>query len=95
MMASYATFLFMGHTLLCMSIKAGTVKLYLKACTKLFLDNNQWESIIIRTGSTAPVLQAVLHEAKRWEDMPNPQELVTMEMANFLLVQAATPLPPR
>ena len=83
----------MGHTLLCMSIKAGTVKLYLKACTKLFLDNNQWDPTIIRTGSTAPVLQAVLHEAKRWEDMPNRQEPVTMEMTNFFISQAATSHP--
>ena len=88
MMASYATFLLLGHTLLCMSIKVGTVKLYLKATTKLFLEHNQWDPTIVRTGSTAPVLQAVYHEAQRWEAMPNYQDPVTMGTTNQLITQA-------
>ena len=76
-----------------MSIKVGTVKLYLKATTKLFLEHNQWDPTIVRTGSTAPVLQAVYHEAQRWEAMPNRQEPVTMEMTNHLIKQASKASP--
>ena len=69
-------------------MKVGTAKLYLNTTTKLFLHNNQWYPTIIRSGSTTLVLQAVYHEAKRWEAMPNRQEPITMEMTNFLITQA-------
>ena len=78
----------MHHTLLCMSIKVGTAKLYLKTSTKLFLKNNQYDPTIVRTGSIAPVLQSVYHASQRWEAMLNRQESATMDMANYLISQA-------
>ena len=38
-MASYATYLLTGHTLLCKSILVGTVKRYIAAVSELFLSN--------------------------------------------------------
>ena len=87
-MAAYVTFLLTGHTLLCMAIKVDTAKLYLKAVTKLFLDNNQWDPAIVRTGDSAPVFNALFHGAKRWESMPSRQEPVTIEMTEHLITQA-------
>ena len=66
MMALYATLLLMGHKLLCMSIKVGTVNLYLKASAKLFLENNQYDPTIVRTGNITLVLQSVYHAPQRW-----------------------------
>ena len=77
-MASCATFLLMEHVLLCMPINVGIVKLYLKDDDKIFLDNNKCDPTSIGTGSTSPVLHAIYHKAKRWEDMTNHQEPVRM-----------------
>ena len=77
--AVYTTFLLTGYILLCMCIKVGTAKIYLKTATKVFLDNNQWYPAIIRTGDSVPVLKALFHNTKRWESMPNRQEPVTIE----------------
>ena len=87
-MATYATFLLAGHTLLCMSIEVDTAKLYLKAITKNLLDNNEWDPAIVRTGESAPVLKALFDEDKRWGSMRNHQEPVTIEMIEHIIAQA-------
>ena len=87
-MACYATFLMMGHTLLCKSIKVGTIKKYLLAAKDYFLDNNQWDPCITKQGKTASVLLSVYKEGNRWESMPNRQEPLTIDMTQHLISQA-------
>ena len=65
-----------------------TVKLYLKAATLFFLDKNQWDPAIVRTGDSVSILKALFHEAKRWESMPNHQEPVIIEMTEYLIIYA-------
>ena len=71
-----------------MSIKFDTTKLYLKAVTKIFLDNNQWHPTIVRTRDSAPVIKALFRKTKRWGHIPNRQEPVTIEMLEQLIAQA-------
>ena len=71
-----------------MSIKVDTSKMYLKAVNKLFLDNNQFDPAIVRTGDLVPVLKTIFREAKRWESMPNRQLPVRIEMIGHLIEQA-------
>ena len=89
-MACFASFLLIGHTLLCKSIKVGTVKKYLLAVKDFFIDHNQWDPCIVKHGTTAPVLTSVYKEGQRWESMPNRQEPITMEIMRFLISQAST-----
>ena len=87
-MASYATFLLTGNTLLCKSILVGTVKRYLTAVSELFLANSHWDPCITQGGSTAPILKSVYREAKRWESMPNRQEALTIDMIQYFISQS-------
>ena len=79
-MASYATYLLSGQTLLCCSIKVGTAKAYLKAVSDLFTTRDYFDPCIDKFGTRSSYLQAVYSEAKRWESMPNRQEGITIEM---------------
>ena len=85
-MAACATFLLTVHIFLCMCIKVNTVKLYLKAVTIIFLNENEWYHAIIRTRGLALVFKALFHEARFWEFMPNCQEPVTIEMTEYLIL---------
>ena len=89
-MACFASFLLMGHTLLCKSINVDTVKKYLLAIKDYFVDHNQWYPSIVKHDITAPVLTSVYKEGQRWESMPNRQEPITMEIMRFLISQAST-----
>ena len=87
-MACYATFLLMGNTLLCNSIAVDTVKKYMLAVKDYFIDNNQWDPCITKQGKIAPILTSVYREGKRWESMPNRQEPLTVEMTQYLILNA-------
>ena len=87
-MACYATFLLMGNTLLCNSIAVDTVKKYMLAVKDYFIDNNHWDPCITKQGKTAPILTSVYREGKRWESMPNRQEPLTVEMTQYLILNA-------
>ena len=87
-MACYATFLLTGNNLLCNSIAVDTVKKYMLAVKDYFIDNNHWDPCITKQGKTAPILTSVYREGKRWESMPNRQEPLTVEMTQYLILNA-------
>ena len=83
-MASYCTFLFLGHTLMCKSIKVDTAKAYLKAAVKLFPKHDWDPTLDVSTGIQSQRITDVFHEARRWESMPNRQEPLTVSMVSHL-----------
>ena len=92
-MASYATFLFTGQTLLCKSILSATVKQYLKAVADLFVQQDLFNPLLTKRGCKSQLVQAVTHEAKRWESVPNRREPLTIPMGQSLVDQAASSSP--
>ena len=84
-MASYCTYLLIGHTLLAKSIRVGTAKLYLKAIVQLFPKHDWDPTLDITTGVQAQRITDVFHEAQRWESMPNRQEPLTIELMHHII----------
>jgi len=93
----FATFLALGHTLMCKTIKSGTINQYLLAAAKDVMSvrrraapqvpsSTVWwldPRIDITTGKTDSRITAVVNEAKRWEKMPNRREPLTVDMITF------------
>lgn len=87
-MASYAIFLASGNNILSTSLRCGTIKLYVNAAAKLFMDRDEWNPTHDKKGETASALQKVYHEAKRWEEVPNRAEPLSPQMVKFLCDRA-------
>eukprot|EP00957_Ditylum_brightwellii_P168430 12820543-Ditylum_brightwellii.AAC.1 len=79
-MAIYAQYLIGGKNLLCMTIKACTVKLYIKAAADLCKPRRLISCIITVDGSNSDCVESVLKEHKRWEEISNRQEPATTKM---------------
>lgn len=82
-MSMYAQHLATGSTLLCRSIKVGTVKVYLRQVIGFFMRFGRWK----RNPCFAPTsdsyygeLKSVLAELTRWEKVPNRREPFTLDM---------------
>ena len=82
-MCMYAVHLGTGSTLLCRSIKAGTIKAYVRDIARFLMrfgehpiDPRKTED---QTG-TDPMLQAIYKELDRWEKVPDRREPFTPEM---------------
>ena len=75
-MALFALSLAQGSTILAISIKAGTIKGYLRAAAGLSKHAQLADPTRNFEGKLADPIQRVLHEQKRWEEMPNRRELV-------------------
>eukprot|EP00957_Ditylum_brightwellii_P117852 8990619-Ditylum_brightwellii.AAC.1 len=70
----------MGNTLLSQSIKANTIRLYLKAATMLSEPRHIMNPLVSLSGTQSSWIEGVIQEQHRWESMPNKQEPVTVEM---------------
>ena len=86
-LALYAAHLASGSTLMCKSVKSGTIAGYLRDVAR-FLANFQARDPR-RTDATqttnAECISGVLAEVKRWELVPNRREPLTVDMYMWLL----------
>ena len=101
--ACYAAFLALGHTLWCKTVKSATIANYLRTAAfyvrdarRRQLDMNSSNSNIIiwqdpridmTTGQTDDRIAAVLAEVKRWENIPDRQEPLTVDMIHYQHLQ--------
>ena len=89
-MACYATHLAQGQNLRCKELKSKTIRLYLKAAEQFIASGKQMSPLIDHFGNTAPLIQSVLHEVKRWEQIPKRREPLTKPMVLALQHKAST-----
>jgi hypothetical protein len=88
----YAMHLATGNTLLCRSIKSGTIKDYVLAAASflsLFGNEVDYRRSTPTDKAFCPELQAVYKEIERWEKVPNRREPFTLEMLTDVQAQAA------
>jgi len=97
LMAMYVVYLGMGHTLLCRTIKAKTIRGYVGDAAKLIQKRREayaqahpqsgltWFSPIRPHGSLtmAPEITACLKEIERWENMKDRREPLTVDMIYY------------
>lgn len=79
----YACYLAKGSTLLCKSIKADTIRRYLDAASRVYLEESLSKVYDPRhdiSGKLSPHIRSVLNEVHRWESMPEWKEPVMLEM---------------
>jgi len=97
--AMYMVYLGLGHTLLCKTIKSGTIKKYIREAAKKIQKRRQlyqsihpnnptplsWFSPIRPHGDNkmAPEIDRCIKEIKRWEDMKDRREPVTSDMIHY------------
>jgi hypothetical protein len=85
-LALYAAHLASGSTLLCKSVKSGTIAGYLRDVARLLVTFNARDPR--RTDATqttnAECISGVLAEVKRWELVPNCREPLTVDMYMWL-----------
>eukprot|EP00957_Ditylum_brightwellii_P110668 8440108-Ditylum_brightwellii.AAC.1 len=70
----------MGNTLLSQSIKANTIRLYIKAAAMLCGHRCLMNPLVSLFGANSSWIEVVIQEQHRWESMPNRQGPVTIEM---------------
>eukprot|EP00957_Ditylum_brightwellii_P083762 6366608-Ditylum_brightwellii.AAC.1 len=70
----------MGNTLLSQSIKANTIRLYLKAVAMLCEPRHLMNPLVSLSGATSSWVEAVIQGQHRWESMPNRQKPVIIKM---------------
>ena len=83
-MAMYVSHLIGGETLLSKVIKAGTIRGYLKEAAALCEPRGIMNPLIGIDGKKSPWIEDMIAEHKRWEQMPNRQEPVTLEMLKYI-----------
>ena len=88
-MASYATFLALGNSLLCRSILAGTIDKYLVAVADLFLQNGNPSPLMdpMKPHRRAECITSVIDEQRRWENIPNCREPLTLDMLRAIIAR--------
>ena len=89
-MACYVANLAAGNTLLCKSIKSGTISKYLSAAADLSKPAQMMNPTIDIMGKQSQLITDLIHECKRWESMPNRREPVTKDMVNYLIDKGAS-----
>jgi hypothetical protein len=93
----------LGHTLWCKTVKSATITNYLRTAANHVRDarrrllemNNSNSNIItwqdphidMTTGKTNDCIASVLLEVKRWENIPDCQEPLTVNMINYQNLQ--------
>jgi hypothetical protein len=97
--AMFAVYLALGHTLLCKTIKSATISNYLRVAAKHVVSARRripnpnnillWQDprIDMTTGKNASTITGVLAEVKRWENMPNRREPLTVDMVVYQKLQ--------
>ena len=83
-MACYTADLIAGENILCMTLKSGTILRYLSAAAELSIPANIMNPCIDVTGKQSKLIKDIIHEARRWEHMPNRQEPITKELITYI-----------
>jgi hypothetical protein len=105
--AMYMVYLGLGHTLLCKTIKSGTILLYVHAAGNRMMDRRQrysqafpkanltWFHPCQKHGGTtiAPEIQTCILEIKRWENMPDRHEPLTTDVIQYQKLQCSSATP--
>jgi hypothetical protein len=100
-MAAYAVFLALGHTLLFMTIKSATISKYVNGAGTLVKDGRlayeqrnphckfSWYTPCRKHGETKmpPEIHAIIKEVERWERMPNRREPLTTDIIHYQQLQ--------
>ena len=84
-MACYTAHLSLGHTLLCKTIKSGTIVKYLNAAAELSISAKMVNPCLDIMGKQYEGIKTVLRELKRWEKMPNRREPITKSMIEYII----------
>ena len=84
-MACYTAHLASGQTLLCRAIMTLTIKKCLKAATDLSLPFQMMNPALNLLGNQTKNIGDILHEATRWESMPNRREPLTKDMIVYVM----------
>lgn len=84
-LACYTLFLAQGSTLASRSIKAGTMRGYLKDIDELCVQRSLMSLRIDRMGRPNIHIEKILAECERWEKMPDKREPVTQEMLQYII----------
>ena len=83
-LACYATFLFLGHTLLCKLVKTRIVKRYIAVVCALFMRNGHFSLQTNEMGGKAAIIKLVFIETTRWGKNPSRREPLTPETVRLL-----------
>ena len=89
-MACYTAHLSLGHTLLCKTIKSGTIVKYLSAAADLSTSAKMVNPCLDIMGNQFNEIKTVLRELKRWEKMPNRREPITKSMIEYIINKGKT-----
>ena len=84
-MACYTAHLATGHTLLCKSIRSGTISRYLNAAAELSTHAKMMNPCLDIMGNVSKEIKDILNELKRWESMPKRREPMTKEMILYVI----------
>ena len=84
-MACYAAHLASGETLLCRSIRSGTIMRYLSAAAELSVPANVTNPCLDIMGKQSQYIRDVINEVKRWESIPNRKEPITKELIQYII----------
>ena len=84
-MACYAAHLASGETLLCKSIRSGTIMRYLSAAADLSVPANVTNPCLDIMGRQSQYIRDVINEVKRWESIPNRKEPITKELIQYII----------
>jgi hypothetical protein len=106
--AMYVVYPGLGHTLLCKTIKSGTISLYVCVTGNRIMDHRQelysqafpnanltWYHACQKHGSTtiAQEIRACILKIKRWENMPNRRKPLTTDMIQYQKLQCSSATP--
>ena len=84
-MACYTAHLDSGATLLCETIKSGTIKRYLSAAAELSVPAQMMNPTLNLMGKTSVFITDILQKAQRWESMPNRREPITKDIVEYII----------
>ena len=84
-MACYTAYLASEATLLCKTIKSDTIKRYLSVASELSAPAQMMNPTLDLMGNLSVFIKDIIHEAKRWESMPNRREPLTKEMIEYII----------
>lgn len=84
-LACYTLYLAQGSTLASRSIKASTMRGYLKDIDELCAQRGLMSLRIDRMGKSNIHIEKILAECERWEKMPDKREPITQEMLQYII----------
>ena len=85
--ACYVASLLLGSTILAICIKVTTVEKYVAAISQLAWAQKVPDPVRDMFGVKAPSIKALIDEAKRWEEVPNRREPLTIPMVQHVFHQ--------